>query len=600
MQNEYRRSVSVSDGVAKAKAFGNLRERISQAGEYFDKWIASWNQACGSVLLVGGNDILDLMLNDLAERKQEIVKLEQKIASLRNNHLAGHGHIGQHKDYDGAVGAVNGSTNKQRNKNPPGHMRSDAMLAERQSHPASYNKKMDNGKKNGNHFAVTITNAPKPIKIEAPPPDTPKPAKKAGLLRTNSVTVKNEKCQELVDNFLKTEQSKMEQVKIQQLGVDQFIFTESSLPRVKTFEEANFKPQLLKNLKEYGFEQAQPVQQCLIPACLSGKNIICQAPSGTGKTSSTALALLQKLDMAVSGCQALVIAPTKETADHYQTDVLALGESQNVLCHSCTSGTSAEVDVMKLKAKPHHIVVGTPGRLYELIKIRQVLVPDQIKTVVLEDGDKLFLPGYKEEVESILALLPANRQDILVCSSPATTELNPLAHLFSTSPPEIVTARCLSFVADGIYQFFNAPEETTRAQQTAGISKHFGPDNVVFLSKHDLSKEELGYDDATTWTETVSDGEKIIHTSKLSKAEMVENFKNNLKQSDLAGGKLNVIVLCDNTADCRNYTTLLRLHPLANMAIILTTSPISEKVAQFRKQLEKEHGLFLIDLVLSP
>jgi translation initiation factor 4A len=104
--------------------------------------------------------------------------------------------------------------------------------------------------------------------------------------------------------------------------------------------------------------------------CLwTGMDVIAQAQSGTGKTATFSIAILQQIDTSLNECQSLILAPTRELAQQIQKVVLALGDYMNAQCHACIGGTNVREDIRKLEMGVH-IVVGTPGRVYDMITRR--------------------------------------------------------------------------------------------------------------------------------------------------------------------------------------------------------------------------------------
>ena len=104
-------------------------------------------------------------------------------------------------------------------------------------------------------------------------------------------------------------------------------------------------------------------------SCVSGHDVIAQAQSGTGKTATFSIAILQQLDMNINECQALVLAPTRELAQQIQKVVIALGDYMEAQCHACIGGTNVREDMAKLQ-NGVHVVVGTPGRVFDMINRR--------------------------------------------------------------------------------------------------------------------------------------------------------------------------------------------------------------------------------------
>jgi len=125
----------------------------------------------------------------------------------------------------------------------------------------------------------------------------------------------------------------------------------------------------------------------LLTLC-SDKDVIAQAQSGTGKTATFSISVLQKIDLSLKQCQALILAPTRELAQQIQKVVVAIGDFMNVECHACIGGTVVRDD-MKILQDGVHVVVGTPGRVHDMIQ-RRALKTDHIKIFVLDEADEML------------------------------------------------------------------------------------------------------------------------------------------------------------------------------------------------------------------
>ncbi|OJJ60841.1 hypothetical protein ASPSYDRAFT_130471, partial [Aspergillus sydowii CBS 593.65] len=143
----------------------------------------------------------------------------------------------------------------------------------------------------------------------------------------------------------------------------------------------------------YGFERPSAIQQRAILPIIKGNDVIAQAQSGTGKTATFSISALQKLDPNVKACQALIVAPTRELAQQIQKVVIAIGDFMNIQCHACIGGTAVRDDMNALRDGPQ-IVVGTPGRIQDMIQ-RRVLKTDQMKMFILDEADEMLSVSYR-------------------------------------------------------------------------------------------------------------------------------------------------------------------------------------------------------------
>uniref|UniRef100_H2Y733 ATP-dependent RNA helicase n=1 Tax=Ciona savignyi TaxID=51511 RepID=H2Y733_CIOSA len=185
---------------------------------------------------------------------------------------------------------------------------------------------------------------------------------------------------------------------------------------VDSFDDMNLKEELLRGIYAYGFEKPSAIQQRAILPCIEGKDVIAQAQSGTGKTATFAISILQKIDTSVKKTQALVIAPTRELAQQIQKVVMALGDYEGVNCHACIGGTSVKTEIQIFQNSPPHIVVGTPGRVFDMIN-RKHLDTDHVRMFVLDEADEMLSRGFKDQIYDIFRTMPSTIQVILLSAT---------------------------------------------------------------------------------------------------------------------------------------------------------------------------------------
>ncbi|KAH0543055.1 translation initiation factor eIF4A [Glutinoglossum americanum] len=208
---------------------------------------------------------------------------------------------------------------------------------------------------------------------------------------------------------------------------------------IDSFDAMNLKPELLRGVYAYGFERPSAIQQRAIMPVIKGHDVIAQAQSGTGKTATFSISVLQKLDPNVKQCQALILAPTRELAQQIQKVVVAIGDFMNVECHACIGGTSVRDDMKALQEGPQ-VVVGTPGRVQDMIQ-RRFLKTDDMKMFVLDEADEMLSAT---QVVLLSATMP---QDVLE----VTTK-------FMRDPVRILVKKA-ELTLEGIKQFFIAVEK---------------------------------------------------------------------------------------------------------------------------------------------
>ncbi|KAI9189759.1 RNA helicase [Blastocladiella emersonii ATCC 22665] len=226
--------------------------------------------------------------------------------------------------------------------------------------------------------------------------------------------------------------------------------TNESVKVYSTFDEMGLKEDLLRGIYAYNFEKPSAIQQRAIMPVLRKRDVIAQAQSGTGKTATFSISVLQSIDTAVRECQVLVLSPTRELAQQIQSVMLALGDYMNVQVHACIGGVSISEDIRKLD-HGQHVVSGTPGRVFDMIK-RGHLRTRHIKMLVMDEADELLNQGFKEQIYDIYRLLPPNTQMVVV-SATLPQEVLELTGKFMTDPIRVLVKRD-ELTLEGIKQFF--------------------------------------------------------------------------------------------------------------------------------------------------
>ena len=177
------------------------------------------------------------------------------------------------------------------------------------------------------------------------------------------------------------------------------------------FTELNLSEDILLAVERAGFETPSPIQEQTIPLALEGKDVIGQAQTGTGKTAAFGLPTLNKIDTSNPTVQALVIAPTRELAVQSQEELFKFGRDKGVKVRSVYGGSSIDKQIKALRSGAH-IVVGTPGRLLDLIK-RKALRLDGVETLILDEADEMLNMGFLDDIEAIIERVPVSRQTLL-------------------------------------------------------------------------------------------------------------------------------------------------------------------------------------------
>jgi ATP-dependent RNA helicase DeaD len=207
---------------------------------------------------------------------------------------------------------------------------------------------------------------------------------------------------------------------------------DDSAPSVQSFAQLGLSQPLIQALADVGYESPTPIQQQTIPLLLAGGDVIGQAQTGTGKTAAFALPILQKLDLALTGPQALVLTPTRElaiqVAEAIHTYAKHLGRARAVPIYG---GDSIQKQIGRLRSGVQ-VVVGTPGRIMDHLR-RGTLDLAGVKTIVLDEADEMLRMGFLEDVEWILEQAPSERQ-MAFFSATIPREVQRIARRFLHDP----------------------------------------------------------------------------------------------------------------------------------------------------------------------
>lgn len=172
--------------------------------------------------------------------------------------------------------------------------------------------------------------------------------------------------------------------------------------------------------------------------------------AGTGKTATFSIAILQQIDTTLNECQALILAPTRELATQIQKVVISLGDYLKAQCHACIGGTNVREDMRKLETGCH-VVVGTPGRVFDMIS-RKVLRTRYIKMFVLDEADEMLSRGFKDQIQDVFKTLPNDVQVILL-SATMPNDVLEVSKNFMRDPVQILVKK-EELTLEGIKQFF--------------------------------------------------------------------------------------------------------------------------------------------------
>ncbi len=203
---------------------------------------------------------------------------------------------------------------------------------------------------------------------------------------------------------------------------------------MSTFTEFGLDPDVIQAVSEMGFEEATPIQAKSIPVALSGRDMIGQAQTGTGKTAAFGIPLINKIPATEDRIIALIMAPTRELAIQVAEEIEKLGRFKGIRSLAIYGGQDIGRQIRSLRRKPQ-IIIGTPGRLLDHIN-RKTIRLDDVKTVVLDEADEMLDMGFMDDIQTILKLVPEERQTLLF-SATMPVNIQKLAQQFLRNPEHI-------------------------------------------------------------------------------------------------------------------------------------------------------------------
>jgi ATP-dependent RNA helicase DbpA len=241
------------------------------------------------------------------------------------------------------------------------------------------------------------------------------------------------------------------------------------------FSELRLKEPLRRALAEVGYTEMTDVQAASLPTLLAGLDVLMQAQTGSGKTAAFALALLSKLDPSVVQLQGMVLCPTRELADQVSREIRRLARFiPNIKVLTLCGGVSLRPHLASLAHAPH-VVVGTPGRILDLIG-KGALLPAAIKVLVLDEADRMLDMGFSESIRAILATVPSQRQTVL-CSATVPASIREISREFQRDPHDVTVTTDPD--QSLIEQVFFEVEAEMKLDALQALLLHYRPESVV-------------------------------------------------------------------------------------------------------------------------
>lgn len=288
------------------------------------------------------------------------------------------------------------------------------------------------------------------------------------------------------------------------------------------FENLKLNRQLLDAVKELGFTEATPIQLKAIPLILAGHDVLGIAQTGTGKTAAYVLPLLMKVKYAQGvNPRALILAPTRELALQIDQNISELGANLDLRHTVVYGGTGAKVQIEAIK-KGIDILVATPGRLLDLY-MREELILKEIKTLVLDEADKIMDMGFMPQIRRILEVIPVKRQNLLFSATMSDKVLT-LSEEFLEYPEKVeVTpqATAVETVEQVLYKVPNFKTKINLLELLLRDEKTFN--RVIVFTKAKSTADSIG----KYLIRKIAGETKVIHANKgqNTRINVIDAFK---------------------------------------------------------------------------
>lgn len=230
---------------------------------------------------------------------------------------------------------------------------------------------------------------------------------------------------------------------------------DDEIEAVESFDDMNLRPEIYRGLLSYGFEKPSIIQQKAIPAFIKyNRDIIAQAQSGTGKTATFSVALLQKIEEENDNLQGIILAPTRELATQIHSVISSIGQFTKVRIALVSGGGNVRDCIDRLYKDKPHVIVATPGRICHLLRDRHINIRNLLY-FIMDEADQMLSTDFQSQIRDIVEQLPNtddHQTQIGLYSATMSAEIDAVARRFMRNPIEIRVAREM-LTLEGIRQY---------------------------------------------------------------------------------------------------------------------------------------------------
>lgn len=239
---------------------------------------------------------------------------------------------------------------------------------------------------------------------------------------------------------------------------------DDTIELINQWDDLDIDPNILRGIYAYGYEKPSPIQRRGIKPIVDGRDVIGQAQSGTGKTATFCIGVLSRIDVTKNATQALIMSPTHELTRQITKVIKSLSEMMpNIRIKTIIGGSSIDEDVTFMRDSNPHIIVGCPGRVYDMIRRRHINA-STIKIAVLDEADEMLSQGFKDQIYNIFQHFNKDVQ-IALFSATLPANIYALTDQFMRNPVKIKVA-AEQLTLEGIKQYFVAVQDDPQKYAT--------------------------------------------------------------------------------------------------------------------------------------
>jgi superfamily II DNA/RNA helicase len=239
----------------------------------------------------------------------------------------------------------------------------------------------------------------------------------------------------------------------------------------------NMKPFIYKAWEKEGFKEPTAIQAKAIPSILEGKDVIAESPTGTGKTLAYLLPILEKIDPGLPHVQAVILASSHELVMQILAEIQKWSQGSGIVNASFIGGANLKRQLEKLKKRPH-IVVGTPGKIYELIGQKKLKMHN-VKTIVLDEGDTLLVPEHQGTIQGIIKSTLKDRQLLMFSATIGKNTMDEAKALMKD--PEIIMIQKEELPVPKVEHFYFVTEGREKIKILESIARLPNMKGLVFM-----------------------------------------------------------------------------------------------------------------------